>query len=158
MRTRLEKAVLAMGLLLILFWAYRRLDAQQTVGGQVFIVSSDPVNCTLGSLYFNTTSGLLSVCKTTDTLVTAMVAPLRGATGTITGTLLAAGACNSGTATVTGAVAGQSAKANTSDGTFIGGGFTVNADVTSNNIATVNICAVFLSTPPSKSYNVMVNP
>jgi len=156
MRTRLEKAVLAMGLLLILFWTYRRLDAQQTVGGQVFIVSSDPVNCTLGSLYFNTTSGLLSVCKTTDTLVTAMVAPLRGVTGTITGTLLALGACNTGTATIPGATTAMHASASpVSDP-----GSTViwQAWVSSANTVTVKECELVLGTPNNTAYNVVVNP
>jgi len=52
---------------LLILWAMVRVGAQgqQTVGGQVTVVSSDPTNCTLGSLFFNTTTNQLSVCKAT---------------------------------------------------------------------------------------------
>jgi hypothetical protein len=79
-----------------------------------------------------------------------------GTTGTITGTLLAVGGCDSGTATVTGAIPGQVAEAATTDGTFLGGSFDIRADVTSSNTVTVNICAKVLGTPASKAYNVRV--
>jgi len=128
----------------------------QTVGGQVTVVSSAPSNCTLGTLFFNTTTNLLSVCKTTDTLVAVMVAPLRGTTGTITGTLLALGACDTGTATITGATTSMQASASpVSDP-----GSTViwHAWVSSSNTVTVKECELVLGTPNNTAYNIVVNP
>lgn len=157
MRTRLEKTFLALVLLLGLLWSYRHLDAQQqTVGGQVSVVSSAPTNCTLGTLYFNTTTNLLSVCKATDTLVTVMVPPLRGTTGTITGTLLALGACNTGTATVTGATTAMQATASpvSDPGTTV----VWYAWVSSANTVTVKECELILGTPNNTAFNVAVNP
>jgi hypothetical protein len=88
----------------------------------------------------------------------ATIAVMSGTTGSIGGGALLLGACASGTATVTGATAGQVVKANTSDGTFIGGSFQISADVTSSNTVTVNVCAVVAGTPASKTYNVRVVP
>lgn len=136
--------------------AIHHIQAQQTVGGQVFVVSSNPANCNLGSLYFNTSSGLLSVCKATDTLVTVMVPPLRGTTGTITGTLLALGACNTGTATVTGATTTMQATASpvSDPGTTV----VWHAWVSSANTVTVKECELVLGTPNNTAFNVVVNP
>lgn len=156
MRTRLEKIFLFVGLSLVLLAAYYRLNAQQTVGGQVFVVSSNPSSCTLGSLYFNTASGLLSVCKATDTLVTVMVAPMRGTTGTITGTLLALGACNTGTATGAGATTAMQADA--SPVSDPGPAVVWHAWVSSANTVTVKECELILGTPNNTAFNVTVNP
>lgn len=155
MRTRLEKILLFVGLSLILLAAYYRVNAQQTVGGQVFVVSSNPTNCTLGSLYFSTTTGLLSVCKATDTLANVMVAPMRGTTGTITGTLLALGACNTGTATVTGATTAMHASA--SPVSDPGSTVVWFAWVSSSNTVTVKECELVLGTPNNTAFNVTVN-
>lgn len=150
----MKKTLLALAILVSLAVGY--LYAQQTVGGQVFVVSSNPANCTLGSLYFNTASGLLSVCKATDTLVTVMVAPLRGTTGTITGTLLALGACNTGTATVTGATTAMQATASpvSDPGTTV----VWHAWVSSVNTVTVKECELVLGAPNNTAFNVTVNP
>lgn len=129
---------------------------QQTVGGQVSVVSSAPTNCTLGTLYFNTTTNLLSVCKATDTLVNVMVAPLRGTTSTITGTLLALGACNTGTATVTGATTSMHAAA--SPASDPGATVVWYAWVSSANTVTVKECELILGTPNNTAFNVVVNP
>lgn len=150
----MKKTLLALAVLVSLAVGY--LYAQQTVGGQVFVVSSNSANCTLGSLYFNTASGLLSVCKATDTLVTVMVPPLRGTTGTITGTLLALGACNTGTATVTGATTAMQATASpvSDPGTTV----VWHAWVSSANTVTVKECELVLGTPNNTVFNVTVNP
>jgi len=143
----------SLGLLAIHF-----IQAQnnQTVGGQVTVVSSAPPNCTLGTLFFNTTTNLLSVCKTTDTLVTVMVAPLRGTTGTITGTLLALGGCDTGTASIPGATMGMQVSA--SPVSDPGTGVVWNAWVSSANTVTVKECALLTLTPANTAYNVVVNP
>ena len=150
----MKKTLLALAVLVSLAVGY--LYAQQTVGGQVFVVSSNPANCNLGSLYFNTASGLLSVCKATDTLVTVMVPPLRGTTGTITGTLLALGACNTGTATVTGATTAMQATA--SPVSDPGSTVVWHAWVSSANTVTVKECELVLGTPNNTAFNVTVNP
>src|SRR5882672_3823661 len=150
----MKKTLLALAVLVSLAVGY--LYAQQTVGGQVFVVSSNPANCNLGSLYFNTASGLLSVCKATDTLVTVMVPPLRGTTGTITGTLLALGACNTGTATVTGATTAMQATA--SPVSDPGSTVVWHAWVSSANTVTVKECELVLGTPNNTAFNVVVNP
>ena len=56
---------------------------------------------------------------------------LTGTTGTITGTALTA-TCDSGTATVTGAVVGHTVGVSTTDGTDVGGAFYLRASVTSD--------------------------
>jgi len=150
----MKKTLLALAVLVSLAVGY--LYAQQTVGGQVFVVSSNPANCNLGSLYFNTASGLLSVCKATDTLVTVMVPPLRGTTGTITGTLLALGACNTGTATVTGATTAMQATA--SPVSDPGSTVVWHAWVSSANTVTVKECELVLGTPNNTAFSVTVNP
>ena len=127
-----------------------------TVGAFIFISASTPSTCTPGQFFWNTTNAQLSLCPSTNVLTA--VTPMKGTTGTITGTLLAVGSCDSGTATVSGATAGQPVSVSTSDGTFLGGSFIVRGDVTSSNTVTVNICATVLGTPASKTYNVEVGP
>ena len=128
----------------------------QTVGGQVTIVSSAPTNCTLGTLFFNTNTNQLSVCKATDTLATVMLSPMRASTGTITGTSLPLGSCNTGTVTVTGATTSMPAIATPVNDPGIG--IVWNAFVSSANTVTVKECALVLSTPNNTAYNVVVNP
>lgn len=143
-------------LLLIIVVGYKLSAQQQTVGGQVSVVSSNPSNCTLGTLYFNTATNLLSVCKATDMLITVMVAPMRGTIGTITGTLLALGACNTGTATVTGATTTMEATA--SPVSDPGSTVVWHAWVSSANTVTVKECELILGTPNNTAFNVTVNP
>lgn len=85
-----------------------------------------------------------------------MVAPLRGTTGTIAGTLLALGACNTGTATVTGATTAMQATASpvSDPGTTV----VWYAWVSSANTVTVKECELILGTPNNTAFNVTVNP
>ena len=76
---------------------------------------------------------------------------LSGATSTITGTSLST-TCDSGTATVSGAVVGHTVGVSRTDGTDLGGAFYVRASVTATNTVTVYVCGT--GTPPSKAYNV----
>jgi hypothetical protein len=78
---------------------------------------------------------------------------LTGATGTITGTSLSA-SCDSGTATVTGAVVGHPVAVSSTTGADVGGAFNVRASVTSTNTVTVYVCGT--GTPSSLAYNVTV--
>lgn len=85
---------------------------------------------------------------------------LSGTSGTITGTLLAAGASDTGTVTVAGATAGMSCGAvAATDGTVINS-FVLSCAVTgsgSSNV-TVSVMSPVLGTPPSKAYNFKVWP
>jgi hypothetical protein len=81
---------------------------------------------------------------------------LLGATGSIGGTALAAGACANGTAAVTGAAVGQPVSVSASDGTLSGGLEILSAAVTSANTVTVQVCAAAAVTPTAKTYNVRV--
>lgn len=83
---------------------------------------------------------------------------LTGTTNAFGGSLLAVGACASGTATVTGSIVGRPVEVGRADGAFIGGGFTVRGDVITAGTVTVNLCATVLGTPPSKAFNVALNP
>jgi hypothetical protein len=80
---------------------------------------------------------------------------LVGVTGTITGTALSA-SCDSGTATVTGAVVGVPVSVSATDGVDVGAAFSLRGSVTAANTVTVYICASGTGTPSSKAYNVAV--
>lgn len=84
---------------------------------------------------------------------------LSGTTSSLGGGLLALGGSASGTATVSGAVAGQPCIASPSDGTNVAAlGLSVECTVTSSNTVTVNAVAFLAVTPPAKTYNVRVYP
>lgn len=79
-----------------------------------------------------------------------------GITGSIGGSLLTAGTCATGTATITGAVVGSPVTASASDGSAPNALVTISASITSTNTATVNVCAIAAVTPTAKTYNVAV--
>jgi hypothetical protein len=155
MRKRYIAGIASVSLILLTVH-FIQAQNNQTVGGQVTVVSASPSNCTLGTLFFNTTTNLLSVCKVTDTLVTVMVPPLRGTTGTITGTILVIGGCDTGTASIAGATTSMHASA--SPVTDPGTGVVWHAWVSSANTVTVKECALLSLTPANTTYNVVVNP
>ena len=76
-----------------------------------------------------------------------------GSTRTITGTALTA-TCDSGTASVAGAVVGNPVAVSATDGSDVGGAFYLRASVTGTGTVTVYVCGT--GTPPSKAYNVKV--
>ena len=118
------------------------------------IPTSIPVCADLLGQHINSSSGVL-ICGTS----TAFATPLRGTTGSIGGGLLAVGASATGTATISGAIAGQPCIASTTDGTNITGlGADLSCTVTSANTATVTVTAIVALTPPAKTYNVIVFP
>ena len=78
---------------------------------------------------------------------------LTGLTGTITGTALTS-TCDSGTATVTGAVVGSPVAVSSTTGADVGGAFYLRGSVTSSNTVTVYVCGT--GTPSSLAYNVRV--
>lgn len=84
---------------------------------------------------------------------TCIATSIFGTTGTITGTSLTA-SCDSGTATVTGAVVGRPVSVSSTTGVDVGGAFTLRASVTSSNTVSVYICGT--GTPSSLAYNVEV--
>jgi hypothetical protein len=78
---------------------------------------------------------------------------LTGSTSLINGTLLSA-TCDSGTASVAGAVVGMPVVVSTTDGSDLGGAFNIRASVTSSDTVTVYVCGI--GKPPTKAYNVRV--
>jgi hypothetical protein len=90
-----------------------------------------------------------------NTLVSPVV--LSGVTGSIGGSALAAGACATGTASITGATVGEVGQAMAADGTFQAG-YVVSAGGTAAGTATVNVCAIVAGTPTAKTYNVRLLP
>lgn len=149
-------AVIAGGLLGWLYFGHHG-HAQQLGVTQ----SSGPPSgvCQDGFVDVDVTGPIMYKCIAGTWTLTARP-PLKGSTGTITGTLLAVGSCDSGTATVSSATVGMTATTPTAtDGTDLAAlGFNVQATVTSSNTVTVDICAIVLGTPPSKAYNVAVIP
>jgi hypothetical protein len=80
--------------------------------------------------------------------------PLQGTTGSIGGSALLAGACSSGTATVSGATTAM-----VSDATpvsYPGDAFFWKAYVSGTNTVTVKVCAAIAGTPTATTYNVRV--
>lgn len=85
---------------------------------------------------------------------------LKGTSAVITGTLLAAGGFDSGTATVSGATAGMSCGGvTTTDGTPMNS-YILSCTVTGSgaNNVTIAIASPVIGTPPSKSYRFTVWP
>ena len=80
--------------------------------------------------------------------------PLTGTTGSIGGSALAAGACATGTVTITGAT--TSMVANASPVTYPGDGNTWESYVSSSGTVTVKVCAIVAGTPTASAYNVRV--
>ena len=87
-------------------------------------------------------------------------APLAGTTGSIGGGALLAGACTSGTATVSGATTAMSAAATAlgavdpTNGNVLG--VSILAHVTSANTVTVRLCVPIAGTPAATTYKVVV--
>lgn len=79
---------------------------------------------------------------------------LTGTTGSIGGSLLAAGACSSGTVSITGAVAGMAIDA--TPNTYPGDGTYMAPPTVSSGVVTVRICAAVAGTPTASTYNVRV--
>lgn len=79
---------------------------------------------------------------------------LRGTTGSIGGALTV-GACDTGTATVTGATTGLVASA--SPVTYPGDGYVYQAYVSAADTVTVKLCGLIIGTPTSSAYNVSVS-
>lgn len=78
---------------------------------------------------------------------------LSGTTSTITGTSLTA-SCDSGTATVTGAIVGHPVAVSSTTGADVGGAFNLRGSVTATGTVTVYVCGT--GTPSSLAYNVVV--
>jgi hypothetical protein len=115
----------------------------QTVAGTVTSVTATAPLVSTGGTAPNIS------CPTCITM-----AALTGTTGTIGGSLLSAGSCTNGTATVTGAVVGHPVAVSASDGSLPNGFIILSAAVTSPNTVTVQLCATGNVTPAANTYNV----
>jgi len=88
-------------------------------------------------------------------------APPQGTTASIGGSALVAGACATGTVTVTGATTAMAAfatpiSADPTNGAILG--VSVLAKVTSANTVTVSVCVPIIGTPTASTYRVVVMP
>lgn len=130
------------------------MSGSGTAAATFLCAATDPV-----VPYYNSTANQISVCFG-GSWVAGPKPYLTGTSGTITGTLLAAGAADTGTATVAGATAGMSCgTVAATDGTVMNS-FVLSCTVTgsgSNNV-TVSVMSPVLGTPPSKAYNFKVFP
>jgi hypothetical protein len=116
-------------------------------------------SCVSGSTYTDASTGNAWTCLASAWKLGATSGVMSGTTGSIGGGALLAGACASGTATVTGATTGMPAVASPSDGTNIAAlGTSISATVTSASTVTVNVCALLALTPTAKTYTVRVVP
>ncbi len=84
------------------------------------------------------------------------VLPLAGTTGSIGGGSLAAGACASGTVSVTGSTTAMAVAV--SPVTFPGEGYVWQGYVSAAGTVTVKVCAIVAGTPTASTYNVRVIP
>jgi hypothetical protein len=126
-------------------------------GGALVVVTPGIIS---GVTITNTPSAAGQQLLTTSTSAAAWTSPvvtnLVGLTGTITGTALTA-ACDSGTATVAGAVAGDPVTVSSATGADLGAAFVLRASTTAANTVTVYVCAPVSGTPASLAYNVVVH-
>ncbi len=91
---------------------------------------------------------------TSSTAATWQTLIFPGTSGSIGGGALGAGACTSGTVSITGATTSMVAVA--SPNTYPGDGATWSAQVTSSSTVTVYVCATVALTPGASTYNVRV--
>lgn len=83
---------------------------------------------------------------------------LKGATPSIGGASLTAGACATGNASVPGAVPGQPVAVSATDGSLPSPMILLSAAVVAADTVKVQLCAITAMTPPAKAYNVRVIP
>lgn len=111
-----------------------------------------------GVINFSGLTASLPVCtdgsKNLATSGCGLSAVLSGTSGSIGGGALLAGACASGTSTVTGATTSMVALADPN--TYPGDGAYWDAQVTSANTITTKVCAAVALTPTSSTYNIRV--
>lgn len=121
--------------------------------------SAGAVTTTLATVNSNTgaiscPSSITLNAKGLATAATAGSCNLSGTSSSIGGSALLAGACTSGTVTVTGATTSMVATA--SPVTYPGDGFDWAAYVSSANTVTVKVCGFIAGTPTASNYNVRV--
>jgi hypothetical protein len=135
-------------------------DALNYANGAGFVCNTNVNASTLGGQTFASPgpigSGVASTGAFTMLTVNSVsVLPnLTGTTGSIGGQSLAAGACASGTATVSGATTAMSVSASPS--TYPGDGIYWEGYVSAVNTVTVKVCAVVSMIPTASVYNVRV--
>lgn len=113
------------------------------------------------------TAGLMNVCESSTTFAGSVNAQgglqsngvtinpvLTGTTSSIGGSSLAAGACTSGTASISGATTSMAVAA--SPATYPGDGFWWEGYVSAAGTVTVKVCAGAAGTPTASAYNVRV--
>lgn len=116
-------------------------------------ISALPAGAALGGTEAIPAVQAAATVRTTPAAIAAYVA-LSGTSGSIGGGALLAGACTSGTVSITGATTSMVAIA--APNTYPGDGNIWSAQVTSANTVTVRVCAVIASTPTASTYNVRV--
>lgn len=108
----------------------------------------------------SSTSGVMQVTSTLTVAGTAVKGALVGTTGSIGGSLLAAGACSSATTTVTGATTAMAVTASPAGGVdpTNGGilGVSIDPLITATDTVKVSVCSPIVGTPTAANYNVRV--
>ena len=130
--------------------AYTGMKSQGQVYGNT--AGQFSANVTQAALSASTVNGVTSV----SVGGVALKPVLSGTTGSIGGSSLAAGACVTATASITGAGGTMVAVASPASGTDPGTNFTVRAFVNGANSAAVYVCAITAGTPTATTYNVRV--
>ncbi|MCA8237773.1 hypothetical protein [Burkholderia cenocepacia] len=130
--------------------AYSNLKSQGQVYGNT--AGQFSANVTQAPLSASTINGVTSV----SVGGVALKPVLSATTASIGGSALSAGACATGTVTVTGATGTMTALASPASGTDPGTNFTVRAFVNGLNSAAVYVCAITAGTPTATTYNVRV--
>lgn len=112
--------------------------------------------CNPGQTYTDILTSNVWTCSGLKVWALPALLVLRGSTGGVGGSPLAAGACVTTTVTVTGAL--PSMVAGTSPVSDPGAGFYWYARVNTINQVTVYLCAAVAGTPSTTAYQVSVNP
>lgn len=127
------------------------VDANEAAAGGIQIIQGlqlgSPTGGDKGAGTLNAAAGLYDNG-------TRMLLVLTGTTGSIGGGALLAGACASGTVSVTDSTTSMVAVA--SPNTYPGDGIVWDAQVTANGTVTVKVCAILALTPTASTYNVRV--
>lgn len=151
MKTSLHVALLALVLTIVGSVAWAQTPPVANADGSI-----------TGTLHGNLVGTALTIYQPGKPGVAATVASsslpnpiLSGTTGAISGALLA-GACDTGTASITGAATTSVAVASATTSAAPGAAFYVKAQVTSANTVTVSVCAAIDGTPTSSTYLVRV--
>lgn len=129
------------------------ITCNSAIAAQTATSATSATSATTATTATNVSGGTAAVTSLTIN-GTAVNPILSGTSGSLGGGLLAAGACTSGTVSITGAASGMSVIATPT--TYPGDGVQWQAYVSSSNTVTVKVCEIILGTPTVSIYNIRV--